>query len=149
MATLRQVLRKIFLLDFREGMGVTLSHLSKKPVTLQYPKEKPVIRPRFRGVFKLLIDENGREICNGCKMCEVACPVECITMDRVGKGKNTWAETFDIDITHCMFCNLCVEACPSDCIIMTETYETSGYDRNIIMSKNELYADIDGLRFTK
>ena len=149
MGAVKRMLRKIFLLDLREGLGTTLAHLPKKTFTMQYPKEKPVIRPRFRGVFKLLIDENGREICNACDWCAVACPVECISIDRVGKGKNTWAERFEIDITHCMYCNLCVESCPSDCLIMTETFETSGYDRNIIMTKEELYANIDGLRFTK
>jgi len=31
-----------------QGLKITLSHLFKKPITLQYPEEKPVVLPNFR-----------------------------------------------------------------------------------------------------
>ena len=32
-----------------QGFWVTLKHLFKKPVTVQYPKEKKPMAPRFKG----------------------------------------------------------------------------------------------------
>ena len=36
-----------------KGMGITLKHLFRKPVTIQYPFEKVPMYPRFRGMHFL------------------------------------------------------------------------------------------------
>ncbi|NOZ76235.1 MAG: hypothetical protein GXO65_00845 [Euryarchaeota archaeon] len=50
-------------------------HLLIKPITLQYPEEKPVISERFRGLHHLDLDQ-----CIGCGTCARQCPNKCITM---------------------------------------------------------------------
>ena len=61
-------------LDIAKGMGVTLSHLFKKPVTVSYPEQKADIKARFRGRHHLLRHPNGLEKCIGCSLCAAACP---------------------------------------------------------------------------
>ena len=36
-------------LEIGKGMGVTLSKLFQKPVTVSYPEQRATIQPRFRG----------------------------------------------------------------------------------------------------
>ena len=50
-------------LDIAKGMGVTLGHLFKKPVTVRYPEEPATVQPRFRGRHHLLRHPNGLEKC--------------------------------------------------------------------------------------
>ena len=40
---------KLPLVPILQGMGVTLSHFFKKPVTIEYPEEKKPVAERFRG----------------------------------------------------------------------------------------------------
>ena len=50
------------------GMGVTLRHLFSKPVTLQYPEERPIVDDRYRGVHYL-----EQDLCIYCDACAKAC----------------------------------------------------------------------------
>ena len=42
-----------------QGMSITLKYFFRKPITLQYPKEKRQPYERFRGAQQLVKDENG------------------------------------------------------------------------------------------
>lgn len=105
------------------GLGVTGRYLLRKPVTLQYPDEKPVVPPGYRGIHVYEKDK-----CIACDMCAAACPVDCIYIESIGKGKNAQMTRYEIDYNRCMFCALCVEPCPTSCIHMGQTYDLSRYD---------------------
>jgi NADH-quinone oxidoreductase subunit I len=120
------------------GMAITMRHLFKKSVTLQYPLQRDVLPERVRLKLHVNIDD-----CIGCRLCERACPVECIDIGTIkstdeddlgetstGHKKRLWLDKFDIDMAKCCYCELCVHPCPTDCITMVEEYEYSTYDRN-------------------
>ena len=131
------ILTKLFLLDIVKGLLLTQSYLTKEKFTVQYPKVRPTLRPRFRGALRLIVDpEHGEELCIGCQLCEKACPDDCIvvTMEkRKDPGHNnfkTQHKSFEIDLSRCMWCDLCVEACPTAAIVSTEDYELACYNRD-------------------
>ena len=113
-----------------EGMSITLSHLVRRPMTVQYPDriEKPVqetLPLRYRGILEVDLD-----ICTGCLACERVCPIACITIG-IDMNKETKQRTFghfDIDICKCMYCGLCAEACPTGSI--RHSQESKGPDIN-------------------
>jgi formate hydrogenlyase subunit 6/NADH:ubiquinone oxidoreductase subunit I len=45
-------------------------------VTINYPFEKGVLSPRFRGEHALRRYPNGEERCIACKLCEAICPAQ-------------------------------------------------------------------------
>lgn len=129
------------------GMGVTMRHLFEPAVTLRYPKERDELPTGARS--KLFVDIND---CIGCKLCERACPVNCIEIETVqstkdvdlgktstGNPKRFWITNFNIDMSKCMYCDMCVPPCPTDCITMVPEYEYSDYDRdNLLFQFSEL-----------
>lgn len=104
------------------GLGVTGRYLCTKPVTEQYPDEKPNIPDGYRGLH---IYE--KEKCIACNLCSSACPVDCIIIESVGKGKNATLTRYEIDYNRCIFCGLCVEPCPTNCIHMGKGYDLASY----------------------
>ena len=144
------LLSRFFLVDFIKGMLLTGSYLPKEKFTVQYPKERLPVKPRFRGALRLLLDpEHGEELCIGCMKCDKACPDDCIvvTMEKVKEigllGFKTRHKTFEIDLSRCMFCDLCVEVCPTGAIVTTEDYELATYDKeDMKFDVTALYGDI-------
>lgn len=112
-------------------MYITLKHLIKKPVTLEYPKEKPVLPENYRGLHRY-----DPERCIKCEMCARACPNKCIEIktSRTEDGKKK-LEEYNIFIGRCMFCGLCVEACPMkpSAIRMTPEYELADFSRKALL----------------
>ena len=119
------------------GMGVTLKHLFRPAVTLQYPRERKELPARSRMKLDVNIDD-----CIGCMQCERACPVSCITIETIkaeadedlgetsnGKKKRMYLPRFDIDMAKCCYCGDCVPPCPTECIYMTNVYEYTEYKR--------------------
>lgn len=45
-------------------------------MTINYPFEKGVLSPRFRGEHALRRYPNGEERCIACKLCEAICPAQ-------------------------------------------------------------------------
>jgi NADH-quinone oxidoreductase subunit I len=109
------------------GMVVTgrefIEH-KERYITQQYPKEQTVLPPRYRGM--LFNDVNK---CIACLLCAKDCPVDCIKVTGVGKGKARRPDVFTIDFNKCMWCNLCVEVCPVESLYMTHEFETTFRDR--------------------
>ena len=73
--------RAIFLAELVSGMALTLRYFFRPKVTLNYPYEKGVLSPRFRGEHALRRYPNGEERCIACKLCEAICPAQAITIE--------------------------------------------------------------------
>ena len=113
-----------------QGLKITLTHLFKKPITLQYPDEKPVVLPNYRGLHALKVSHSKAK-CVACYLCPTVCPAKCITVE-AGEDANhdKYAAKYEIDLLRCIFCGYCVEACPVDALKMTETFELANYKRD-------------------
>lgn len=130
-----------------KGLGVTLSYLFKKKVTLQYPEERPVLTERFRGIPALPIDPvTGRDKCIACSACARVCPdqVIVITVD-VGEDKKRRAGEFSIDAAGCIFCGLCVEVCPTGALVMSDEFELAHSSRADLVLPIAKLHEIGGL----
>jgi NADH-quinone oxidoreductase subunit I/NAD(P)H-quinone oxidoreductase subunit I len=122
--------------SFWHGMSITMSHVLRKPITVQYPDRtelpvKDMLPPRYRGFLE--VDPS---ICTGCQACERACPISCIQInldkDPVNPKQRVVTQ-FDIDEAKCMFCGLCVEPCPTGSIQHTREFEaTQRSVRNLV-----------------
>jgi NADH-quinone oxidoreductase subunit I len=107
------------------GMRVTLTQFFKPVVTVPYPRKTLPIPARYRGHIELTIDPaTGKALCTACKLCERACPSDCILVDGVkleGEKKKSVTE-FQLDFTKCSLCGACVEVCPCDAIRFSKNY---------------------------
>jgi ferredoxin len=68
-----------------QGLGLTLSHVTRPKVTRLYPYEKRVLPERSRGLIQL-IQEDGQDTpfnlkCEACLLCEKICPPRAITIE--------------------------------------------------------------------
>src|ERR671936_260385 len=121
-----------FGLGVARGMLTTLSHLAKKPVTIQSPEERLDMPVWTRGRPRLIYEVDTGELrCTACGACALACPVDVIKIEQhpspTGKGKVL--DRFDIDMAGCIECALCVEACPFRAITMAPDFEMSAFER--------------------
>jgi NADH-quinone oxidoreductase subunit I/NAD(P)H-quinone oxidoreductase subunit I len=121
--------------SFWHGLSITLSHLVRRPMTVQYPDRTPLpvrdmLPPRYRGFLEV-----DATICTVCQACERACPIGCIqiTIEKnPANPKERFCTQFDIDEAKCMYCGLCVEQCPTGSIQHTREFEGSVRDiRNL------------------
>jgi len=111
------------------GLKITLQHLFKKPVTLQYPDEKQPVSARYRGLHALKVSHDQAK-CVACYLCPTVCPAKCITVEAgETESHDKYADVYEIDILRCIFCGYCVEACPVDALKMTGEYELANYKR--------------------
>lgn len=107
-----------------KGMGVTIKHMVRKPVTLQYPDERWVLPDRFRGFV-----HNDIIRCNACMGCAKACPVSCIYIETEGKAKDRYMTRWAVDFNKCIWCGLCCDPCPTEAVTMSHDYDHSLYFR--------------------
>jgi NADH-quinone oxidoreductase subunit I len=111
------------------GMKITITEFFKPSVTVQYPYETLKIPPRFRGHIELVRDPaTGQPKCFVCKLCEKACPSDCITVEGVkpeGARRKT-VTNYRLDFTKCSLCGSCVEACRDGAIRFSRDYNLAG-----------------------
>ncbi|WP_041555984.1 NAD(P)H-quinone oxidoreductase subunit I [Nostoc sp. PCC 7524] len=110
-----------------QGLSVTFDHMSRRPITVQYPYEKLIPSERFRGRIHFEFDK-----CISCEVCVRVCPINLPVVDwefdQINKKKKL--NHYSIDFGVCIFCGNCVEYCPTNCISFTEEYDICTYDRH-------------------
>jgi len=143
---IREVLTGLYHLS--RAMGVTLRYFFTRPVTVQYPKERVKLYPRFRGRHELLRYEEGSNLglerCIGCALCAVYCPTQCIYV-QAGENKDgvqrspgeRYAEVYEINLLRCMFCGYCEEACPTGAIVLRHEFALADYSRERLIYGQE------------
>src|SRR5205807_383069 len=94
---------------------------------------------RFRGHIELVLDPaSGKPKCFVCKLCEKACPSDCITVEGIkpeGARRKT-VNHYRLDFTKCSLCGSCVEACRDGAIRFSRDYNLAG------TSKEEFIMDL-------
>ena len=129
-------------LGLAKGLSVTLKTMLQPAVTQQYPRVKPDLPPRTRGVIALK-EAN----CTVCYKCSRECPDCCIyidahkeTHDPAGGGRARSAKVLDrfaIDYALCMYCGICVEVCPFDALFWSPEFEYGEYDIDLMTHEKE------------
>jgi NADH-quinone oxidoreductase subunit I len=121
------------------GMRITLEQFFKPTVTVHYPHESLKMTPKFRGHIELVRDpKTGHAICFACKVCEKACPSDCIIVEGAKKEgeKRKSVTEFKLDFTKCSLCGSCVESCKSNALQFSKDYNF------VTTSKEELIMDL-------
>jgi len=120
-------------------LWLTFLHLFRRRETILYPEQQPYLPPRYRGRIILSRDPDGEERCVSCYLCAVACPVDCISLQKTAHEGRWYPEFFRINFSRCIFCGYCEEACPTYAIQLTPDFEMSEYERpNLIYEKEDL-----------
>jgi len=142
MTRVASYLKSLMLLEFIQGMWLTLKYMFKPKYTVNYPFEKIPQSVRFRGLHALRRYPNGEERCIACKLCEAVCPALAITIDAEPREDGSRRTTrYDIDLFKCIFCGFCEESCPVDSIVETHIHEYHFENRGEnIVNKAQLLA---------
>ena len=144
---------RLYLPSILAGLWVTLRHIFLKKDTLLYPEHKPVMGPRYRGVPVLVKDQDGREKCVACYMCQWVCPPLAITIEAAEYPSDhhlhqveKFPASFEINMLRCIYCGLCEEVCPEEAIFMSKTYAVTGTSRELMIFDKEKLYEIGGVR---
>ncbi len=162
---------RIYLGALFKGLFLTLRHAvnalrGKSPgakslessglgVTMQYPEQKwdDHLPDHYRGAPALVTDEQDRERCVACQLCEFICPPRAIRIvPEEISDDDPWAKVekrpkeFDIDMIRCIYCGMCEEVCPEQAIFLRKDYTITGFSRDsMVHDKKRLY-EIGGKR---
>jgi NADH-quinone oxidoreductase subunit I len=139
-----------FLPAIMKGLKTTLGHVTDyRPVTQQYPEQKPILPLHYRGVHRLNRDEKGRVKCVACMLCATACPANCIAIEAAPAppdwpDRDKFPSEFVLDELRCIYCGMCEEACPVDAIELTHIYDMTSETRAaMIFNKDALLGIYD------
>ena len=119
-----------------KGLRVTIKHLFRHPVTVQYPEQRLNQSRRIRG--NELIWDSVK--CTGCATCAKTCPqgtIRIVTSANTEENKYT-VEKFEVDTGYCIFCGLCVESCPYGALFMGCAFERAKYRRGELVQDKEM-----------
>ena len=152
--SLTPFLRKVFMVDLFNGMGVTFRNQSEaERVTEQYPLERPEVYERYRGQPRLKVNpDNGESLCIVCNLCALACPEQLIVVkgERNPVTKRKYPVSWTYDLSRCMFCGLCAEACSTDALGLTQDYEMALYSREgMVLDQAALERGPEPVRYAK
>jgi NADH-quinone oxidoreductase subunit I len=133
MTRVKRFLSTVLFWDLIQGLFVTEKYQWKKKFTEFYPEELPHVPSRFRG--RLIVDMG---LCISCKLCEIACPTNVITVVKNDDKNKKEPGEFIIDYGRCSFCGLCVDPCPTDAIKHHEEFELAAYAYDGLYQHKEL-----------
>jgi NADH-quinone oxidoreductase chain I len=114
------------------SVAVSLRHLLRPKMTVQYPDSAPLLGYRFRGrhIFH-------QDVCIGCTQCERVCPVLAIKMEehKDPNVRKVVTDRFAVDLGICYYCGLCEEVCPTDpkAVHLGPDFELSTHDRRLLV----------------
>ncbi len=152
LAKFARLVRRTMRVELFVGLWIVLKEMVKFDIhTVQYPKEKLPIGPRYRAVHELLrLLESGNERCIGCGLCEKICISKCIRMDTFQdeNGRKAIGE-YTINLGRCIFCGYCAEVCPELAIVHGSRYENAGEQRAHFVLKDDMLTPIDFLKAGK
>ncbi|MDX6765563.1 MAG: NADH-quinone oxidoreductase subunit I [Candidatus Methylacidiphilales bacterium] len=132
----------------RQGPRSLMDMPESGMVTMQYPEEQWPMPEGYRGAPALVKDEEGREKCVSCQLCEFVCPPRAIRiipgeipLGSVHAKVEKAPKEFDIDMLRCIYCGLCEEVCPEEAIFLQRRFPIKvGYDReSMVNNKARLY----------
>ncbi len=124
-------------LGIAKGLTVTIKHLFRHPITVQYPEQR--LNPSRRSRGNELVWS--KEKCTGCATCAKACHEGAIRIVTAVNptGDKYEVEKYEVDTGYCIFCGLCVESCPFNALFMGYAFERSKYRRNeLVQSKEDM-----------
>jgi NADH-quinone oxidoreductase subunit I len=140
---------KMYIPEIVKGMKLTLEQMVKKKETREYPEEKWVPPPSYRGAPVLVLEDNGIERCVACGLCSRVCPALAIEVQaaETADEKERYPERFEINMLRCIFCGFCEEVCPEEAIVMSPRYEMvfRNYE-DAIFGKDKLLTPVEELR---
>jgi NADH-quinone oxidoreductase subunit I len=142
--------KRLYIPEILRGLKLTFSHLFRPKVTMEYPEPRWELPPNYRGAPALARDQDGREKCVACCLCQEICPPQAIAI--VGgelKASNVekYPVSFDIDMLRCIYSDFCEDVYPQETIFLTENFELAGYRRQeMIFNKEKLY-QLGGVRY--
>ncbi len=144
----RGLLAATYLPSILKGMWITLRHIFRRKVTMQYPEERPNLPEAYRGLPALVRDDAGRVKCVACFLCQYVCPPKAIEIeaDEIETGVEKGPKSFDINMLRCIMCGYCEEVCPEQAIFMTKEYSTVGLSREEMIFPMEKLLDMGGVR---
>jgi len=133
-----RTIRDVFI-KMPQGFAVTLKYFFKKSVTLDYPRKREEMKPRYKGLHYLERYEDGSERCVCCGLCAAACPADAIYMEPAENEKGErFAKIYEINMIRCIFCGFCEEACPEEAIFLGREYEFATDNREGFIYPKEL-----------
>jgi NADH-quinone oxidoreductase chain I len=114
------------------GMAVTIRYFVKPVVTVQYPRQKIQMSPRYRGYPQFVIDPDTQtHRCIACEMCSRICPSQLITVEgaKFPGEKQKRGTRYIHEHYYCSLCGLCVEVCPTTALEFSKEYRLVGLSR--------------------
>lgn len=138
-----------------QSEGAAAMNSSGLGITMQYPEQKwdDYLPEYYRGVPALVTDEQERERCVSCQLCEFICPPKAITIiPGEIESDDPWAKVekrpkqFEIDMTRCIYCGMCEEVCPEQAIFLRKDYAMTGLSRADMVNDKERLYEIGGVR---
>jgi len=114
------------------GMAVTIRYFVKPIVTVQYPRQKLEMSPRYRGYPQFIIDpETHTHRCIACEMCARICPSQLIAVEgtKFPGEKQKRATKYVHEHYYCSLCGLCTEVCPTTALEYSKAYRLAGFRR--------------------
>lgn len=141
--------QKIYIPEIAKGLALTFKNMVRPKFTMEYPEEKFIPPPSYRGRPVLVLEETGEERCVACGLCSRVCPALAIEVQaaETEREKERYPQKFEINMLRCIFCGLCEEVCPEEAIVMSKDYELAFTNRNdAIYGKDKLLTPVSQLK---
>lgn len=141
--------QKIYIPEIAKGLALTFKNMVRPKFTMEYPEEKFIPPPSYRGRPVLVLEETGEERCVACGLCSRVCPALAIEVQaaETEREKERYPQKFEINMLRCIFCGLCEEVCPEEAIVMSKDYELAFTNReDAIYGKDKLLTPVSQLK---